>query len=100
MDAVPVRLPAGVPNVEAAAARLHGGVPALVGEPLLDGREMRDAVATMCRCMRQAGGDVVRSFGEVATALTGSEGGSPPPRTDLDALAEAALAGDWQTVMA
>jgi FdhE protein len=89
-----------VPSTAAAAARLHGGIPALVGEPLLSGGDLRDAVVVMSGCMRQAGGDVARSFGEVAAALTGREGGSRSATLDLDALAEAGLAGDWQTVMA
>ena len=46
--ATPVHLPAGVPDLEAAEARLAGGVPALTGEPLLSWEGLRrgvDAVA-------------------------------------------------------
>jgi FdhE protein len=100
MEAVPVRLPSAVPNAAAAAARLHGGIPALVGEPLLDGRELRHAVGIMSGCMQQVVGEIASSFGEVAAALAGQEGGALPSFVDSDALAEAALAGDWETVMA
>jgi FdhE protein len=95
-----VRLPQGVPNAEAGAARLHGGIPALIGEPLLNGGDLRDAVVVMAGCMRQTGGDIAGSFGEVAAALAGSEGGSRPVPVDLEALAEAALVGDWEPVVA
>jgi FdhE protein len=100
MEAVPVRLPPGVPNAEATAARLHAGLPALAGEPLLSGGDLRDAVVAMSRCVRQGGGDVAASFGGVAAALAWSEDGSRAGPVDLDALAEAALAGDWPTVVA
>ena len=46
--AVPIELPGGVPDAEAAEARLAGGVPALTGEPLLSWEGLRrgvDAVA-------------------------------------------------------
>ena len=46
--ATPVHVPAGVPDLEAAEARLAGGVPALTGEPLLSWEGLRrgvDAVA-------------------------------------------------------
>ena len=42
--AVPIELPGGVPDAEAAGARLAGGVPALTGEPLLNWEGLRQGV--------------------------------------------------------
>ena len=52
MNAVPAALPDGVPSPEAARARLHGGVPALAGEPLMDGATLLANLRAMVARLR------------------------------------------------
>lgn len=68
-------LPNGVPNLDAARARLAEGVPALAGEPLIDW-------PTLAASFQALGGDAI--------ALRGSP--SPSPSPSPAALCEAALA--------
>ena len=90
--ALPPSLPAGVPELEAARARLAAGVPALAGEPLADGAALRLNVAALARSL---GSDPVagETVSEVAARLLDAV-----PPDAADALAEAALAGAWDAV--
>jgi FdhE protein len=93
MRAVPVRLPAGVPDARAAAARLHAGVPALTGEPLLDGGGLVESVAALARALAgdgAASGDSLLAVAQALHSVGGTPGGT--------ALAEAALGGAWDEV--
>ena len=110
MHAVVVRLPSGVPSEDAARARLHGGVAALVGEPLLDGATLLANLQAMSARLREEaerhGQDALGAVSAVAAAL--GAGGTHEARhhahheaqTDVNALADAALAGDWESVLA
>jgi len=95
MHAVDVRLPEGVPNLDAARARLHGGIPALDGEPLLGGAGLRAGVAAMADRLRPEGGEVAAAVAGVAGALERAH-----TALDGDVVARAALAGDWESIMA
>jgi FdhE protein len=89
--ATPVQLSPGVPDSEAADARLAGGVPALHGEALVRGADVDPGVAA------------------VAAALAGTEVGSIAAAVrdrlhqaadwlDRDLVAHAAVNGDWDLV--
>ena len=96
MRAVPVALPEGVPSPEAAAARLHAGVPALAGEPLLDGARLVESVEAVARSLAHDGGSPGGSLAGVAGALRAVVAAGA---VDGDALAQAALAGTWEEVV-
>ena len=99
MRAVVVHLPPDVPDLEVAAARLHGGVPALTGEPVSDGATLLADLESMCARLREEpGGRGAATLG----ALSAVEGAlrTGRPRVDADVLARAAAAGDWDEVLA
>ena len=97
MRAVVVDLPPDVPDLEAAAARLHGGVPALTGEPILDGAGLLAGLRAMCARLgaEPGGGNALGALSAVEAALRTGR-----PRADVDAFARAATAGDWDEVLA
>jgi FdhE protein len=88
-----VRLSAGVPDVEAAEARLAGGVPALIGEPLLDWEGMRRGVAAVADAL--AGTDAA-----AAAALVRGRLDSPAAGLDRDLLCRTAVEGAWDVAEA
>jgi FdhE protein len=99
LRAVVVRLPPGVPDLKAAAARLHGGVPALTGEPISDGARLLVDLRVMCASLREeAGGRGTDTFGALSAVEAALRAGRP--RVDADVLARAATAGDWDEVLA
>lgn len=98
MHAVPVALPDGVPNLGAAAARLHAGVPALTGEPLLDGERLVAGVAALARALAQGRDAAGAGSGDALLAI--AQAVRPlGPSPEGGALAEAALAGAWNEVV-
>ena len=88
----PVQLAPGVPDPEAAEARLAGGVPALLGEPLLRGDDLGRAVAAIAAAL--AGTDA----GPAAAAVHQGLGRTDDAGADL--LARAAVDGAWDVVEA
>jgi FdhE protein len=86
-------LPPGVPGLEASALRLESGIPALAGEPLLDGPSLVSALREIGRRL-----GAVEGY-EAARAISDAveRGGS---RIDAELLATAALAGVWDDVEA
>jgi formate dehydrogenase formation protein len=91
--AAPVDLPAGVPDAEAAEARLAGGVPALTGEPLLDWEGLRRGVAAVAEALAST---------DAGTAAALVRGRLDPPGAGLDRglLCRAAVEGAWDVVEA
>jgi FdhE protein len=84
-----ITLPAGVPHRAAAEARLATGIPALEGEPLLDGSALMANVRLLVRAL----GDVLEATETLPEALEQRLG----ERT-ADPLAAAALTGAWDLV--
>jgi FdhE protein len=80
-----------VPRLDAAEARLAGGIPALTGEPLLDGRTLLSVLRDIARRI----GDL-EGYQAARPIVEAVERGSSP--NDLDLLAEAGLAGVWEEV--
>jgi FdhE protein len=95
-SAVPVRLPPDVPDVEAAEARLAGGVPALYGEPLLDWEELRRGVTAIAAAL--AGTDAAAAGAAVRERLERLD--RPADAVDLELLVRAAVEGAWGVVEA
>jgi formate dehydrogenase accessory protein FdhE len=93
LDAIAVELPDEVPNEILARERLQAGIPALTGEPLLEGAALRAAVGTLLRALAerpagrgQIGRGLTRAIARKADVL------------DWDALAEIALAARWDAL--
>jgi formate dehydrogenase accessory protein FdhE len=100
-DAAPAALPAGVPDDAAVRARLAEGLPALAGEPLLDGDGLARRVRVLADRLRAlaAAPDAPDAVRSAAGAADG--GARAVERLDADgrdALAAAALAGAWEHV--
>jgi FdhE protein len=94
MDALPAALPPGVPHLPAAEARLAGGVPALEGEPLLDGPTLVRNVAALAAAL---GADALGADALGADARAGdARAGDTPAGGALagEMLADWALAAD------
>jgi len=91
--ATPVHLPAGVPDAEAAEARLAGGVPALFGEPLLDWEGLRRGVAAVAEAL--AGTEAA-----AAATLVRERLDSPGASLDGGLLCRAAVEGAWDAAEA
>jgi FdhE protein len=103
MDALPVALPPGVPHLPAAEARLAGGVPALEGEPLLDGPTLVRNVAALADALGAGAlgtdvraGDV--SAGSVFAGKALADRALAADALVVGALAAAAVRGDWAHV--
>jgi FdhE protein len=84
-----ITLPAGVPHMAAAEARLATGIPALEGEPLLTGSALMANISLLVRAL----GEVLESSETLPEALEHRVGGSA-----VDSLAAAALTGAWDFV--
>ena len=83
-------LPAGVPHLGAAEARLAGGVPALEGEALLTGASLLLNVELLATALGSSAGPELRSIpGTLETNLTPAA---------ADELAAAAQSGSWDVV--
>ncbi|MDQ6829197.1 MAG: formate dehydrogenase accessory protein FdhE [Gemmatimonadota bacterium] len=82
-------LRSGVPHPPAVDSRLANGLPALTGEPLIDGSALLAAVVRLATMLPNP------SAGIVAEALA-----THRSAIDLDELAGAALAGDWEAIAA
>lgn len=82
-------LPAGVPGLEAAELRLESGVPALAGEPLLDGPGL---ISTLREIGRRLG--AIEGY-EASVAISD---GVERATLDTELLATAALAGLWDEI--
>jgi FdhE protein len=91
--ATTVHLPAGVPDGEAAEARLAGGVPALIGEPLLNWEGLRRGVAAVAEAL--AGTDAAATAVLVRERLD-----SPGAGLDHGLLCRAAVEGAWDVAEA
>lgn len=96
---MPVMMPDGVPHLDAARARLHEGIPALAGEPLVsaavlvhDMREIAAALETVAAAATTA--RMIRLMLDRHGATLAGEHG------DGAALATAALARDTQMIAA
>lgn len=90
--AVPAALPSGVPSEPAARSRLREGIPALAGEPLLSGDSLCRSVRAFAGALAgHPGAGEARAAAE--TVAAGLERMTDPDARD--ALAAAALAGDW-----
>ena len=89
----PVHLPAGVPDAEAAEARLAGGVPALIGEPLLNWEGLRRGVATVAEALAS-------TDAAAAAALVRERLDSPGTALDRGLLCRAAVEGAWDVAEA
>jgi FdhE protein len=88
-DSIVVALPAGVPHLDAARARLSDGIPALCGEPVIDGATLvanMHAIATALDHVE--GSDEGASLTE-AVAASGHW-------SCRDDLAAAALSAEWE----
>ena len=72
-----ITLPAGVPHLAAAEARLAGGIPALEGEPLLTGSALLANIRVLAKALGL---------------------GHELDKVETDSLAGAALSGAWDTV--
>ena len=83
-------LPAGVPHLDAAEARLAGGVPALEGESLLSGASLLVNVELLATAL---GSSAVPELSTIAKTL---EGNLSPAAADE--LAAAAQSGSWRAV--
>jgi len=90
-SAVSPPLPPGVPGLEAAGMRLEAGVPALAGEPLLDG----SSLVSILREIGQRLGAIqgYEAAGAISDALERAAS-----TIDVELLATAALAGLWDEV--
>ena len=88
-----VELPVGVPDPEAAEARLAGGVPALTGEPLLDWEHLRQGVAAVAEAL------AATDAGSAATLVRERLEGMPSG-ADRDRLAQASAEGAWEVLEA
>jgi FdhE protein len=84
-----ITLPAGVPHLAAAEARLASGIPALEGEPLLSG----SALVANVRVLARALGEVLEATATLPETLEQRLGGAA-----ADSLAAAALTGGWDLV--
>jgi FdhE protein len=84
-----ITLPAGVPHLAAAEARLAAGIPALEGEPLLSGSALMANVQVLVRAL----GEVLEATETLPEALEQRFGTSA-----ADSLAAAALTGAWDLV--
>jgi FdhE protein len=91
--AVPIELPVGVPDAEAAGARLAGGVPALTGEPVLDWEHLQRGVAAVAGALA-----ATDAGGVTALVREGLEG--MPRGAERDRLAQASAEGAWQALEA
>ena len=93
MGACPACLPAGIPDRAAAEARLAGGVPALLGEPLLAWDGMVEGAERLAGALggAPAAADARAASGWLRDAVNGE---------DRDRLLAAALAGSWAVVHA
>lgn len=89
----PVHLPAGVPDAAAAEARLAGGVPALIGEPLLDWDGLRRGVAAVAEAL--ASTDAADTAALVRERLDSAAAG-----LDRGLLCQTAVEGHWDAVEA
>lgn len=83
-------LPAGVPHLGAAEARLGDGVPALEGEPLLTGAALLLNLELLATALESSAGPEVRA---IPRTLEGSL-----PTAAADELAAAAQAGSWDAI--
>jgi FdhE protein len=88
-DAIAVTLPAGVPHLDAARARLNSGIPALQGEPLLDGATLVANMLTIATSLDRAG--ELGGTASFARALASSR-----DWLCRDEWAVAALSGTWE----
>jgi FdhE protein len=84
-----ITLPAGVPHLAAAEARLASGIPALEGEPLLTGSALMANVCLLVEALRE----VLEGIETLPEALDQHFGGSA-----ADSLAAAALTGAWDLI--
>jgi FdhE protein len=84
-----ITLPAGVPHLAAAEARLAIGIPALEGEPLLTGSALMSNVRVLARAL----GEVLEAIETLPETLEQRLDG-----TAADSLAAAALTGAWDLV--
>lgn len=84
-----ITLPAGVPHLAAAEARLATGIPALEGEPLLTGSALMANVRVLARAL----GEVLEAAGTLPEILEQRLDGRA-----ADSLAVAALTGAWDLV--
>lgn len=91
LRAAPAELPDGVPDRAAAEARLASGVPALTGEPLIDGSGLLTNARAIGAALR--GMEEYDSADAVVRALDRAA-----PTIDLDLLATGALAGTWDEI--
>jgi formate dehydrogenase accessory protein FdhE len=89
----PVHLPAGVPDAEAAEARLGGGVPALIGEPVLNWEGLRRGVAMVADALAS-------TDAAAAAALVRERLDAPAAGLDRDLLCGAAVEGAWDVAEA
>jgi FdhE protein len=87
----PVHLPSGVPDADAAEARLAGGVPALIGEPLLSWEGLWRGVATVAEALAS-------TDAAAAAALVRERLASPGTGVDRGLLCRAAVEGAWEVV--
>jgi FdhE protein len=86
-------LPAGVPDAQAAEARLADGIPALTGEPLLSWSGLLAGAGTLAEALADT------PAGEASAAV--AEGlARQTARLDGDMVAAAALAGAWEAITA
>lgn len=83
-------LPAGVPHLGAAEARLAGGVPALEGETLLTGATLLLNVELLATALGSSAAP------ELSTIPRALEGNLTP--TAADELAAAAQSGSWEAI--
>ncbi|HUR94103.1 MAG TPA: formate dehydrogenase accessory protein FdhE [Gemmatimonadales bacterium] len=95
-SAIETTLPAGVPQEQAAEARLASGIPALEGEPLLPPRAMLRNIRTIATALAHT------EAGDVAAAISRRLSGAAVARTatdlSVDGLTAAALAGAWDPI--
>ena len=84
-----ITLPAGVPHLAAAEARLASGIPALEGEPLLSGSALMANVRVLARAL----GEVLEATATLPETLEQRLGGA-----GADSLAASALTGAWDLV--
>jgi FdhE protein len=89
----PAHLPAGVPDADAAEARLAGGVPALIGEPLLDWEGLRRGVSAVAEALAS-------TEAAAAAALVRERLDRPGAGFDRGLLCCTAVEGAWDVAEA
>ncbi|MFN2399795.1 MAG: formate dehydrogenase accessory protein FdhE [Gemmatimonadaceae bacterium] len=88
LRSIEVPLPSGVPDPAAARLRLEAAIPALTGEPLIQGRHIIINMQIITAGLSHIG-DARTTAASVATVFQGMD------NQEADSLAEAALAGSW-----